>query len=85
MRGSEMEQVDAFIGKLQSIRETRSLLEMSEETGVKMPTLSRILNRQRSPSCRIMVMLLIAYPKLAETFWGNSYIVRTSIRKGRQG
>lgn len=58
-----------FIRKLQLIRESRSLQEMSDETNIKMSALSRILNRNREPSFRIMAQLLIAYPRLAEAFW----------------
>ena len=70
------EEADEFIGKLQSIREGRTLVEMSAETGIGMPTLSRILNQNRQPSYRIMVKLLKAYPRLAESFWDGKRVVR---------
>ena len=67
---------DEFIGKLQLIRESRTLAEMSVETDIGMPTLSRILNQNRQPSYRIMVKLLKAYPRLAESFWEGKRVVR---------
>ena len=69
-------ETDEFIGKLQSIRESRTLAEMSVETDIGMPTLSRILNENRRPSYRIMVRLLKAYPRLAESFWDGKRVVR---------
>lgn len=70
-----MKQLDEFIAMLQSIKGTRTLEQMSVETDVKVPTLSRILNHQRVPGGVVMAKLLIAYPRLAECFWDGKKVV----------